>query len=165
MKKVICFIGLLLFMVILAGCKNFSTDDIMEAHLEKGPSIEVDPQSYIFVRTVDASFGARETKAEANIISVYLYEYHADDPQGDKPSRHTYAYLVVEDKYALKNGASLAVDLSKYIIIYSDKASANAANEEVLLKNAEDILNDHRTLLEFGQIPTFDLLEILQEIN
>ena len=163
MKKIFSFVVLFVFVFMLVGCGGLSKGDIMAAHLESGSSIEPDPSVYTFVRTVDASFGALETELDVNIISVYLYEYDEYDPMGEGSS-YTKAYLIVEDKYALKNGASLAVDLSKYIIIYSDADSATSANEGLLIQHAEDILNGNRALLEFGQIPTFDLLEILQEI-
>lgn len=161
MKRVLSTIFLSLFVFLLTGCSSISKDEIMAAHLESGSSIDLDPSMYTFYETLDASFGSIDTTTEVNIISIYLYEY---TPM-DITSNYTRAYIVVEDKYALKNGVSLSVDASKYIIIYSDTSSTASANESLLIENAELIFNDHRVATGL-EVPTFDLNElILSRIN
>lgn len=163
MKKTVCLIVLSVFLLVLSSCGSLSKDEIMKNHLDQGPSISVDPSMFTFSMTLDASFGSIETKLEVNIISIYVYAYSGLESM-DSETPYTQAYLIVEDKYALKNGASLAIDQSKYIIIYSTASSATTANEELLKNNAEKLLSQNRGPLGFGQIPFFDLIEILSTI-
>jgi hypothetical protein len=128
----------------------------MAAHIEKGSSIDLDPSMYTYSQTLDTSFGDIDTSSEVNVISVYLYEYNAMEMD----SRYAYAYIIVEDKYALKNGASLTVDTSKYIIIYGEENALNSANETLLIENSISIFNEHRVITGL-LVPTFDLTEII----
>jgi hypothetical protein len=156
MKKVISLISLIMLMFILVGCNALTKDDIMAAHLKNGSTIDLDPSMYIYLETLDTSFGNIDTTTEVNIISVYLYEYTAMELD----SRYSYAYLIVEDKYALKNGASLTVDTSKYIIVYGEIDAIDSSNEILLIKNSISIFNDHR-VTSGVEVPTFDLTEII----
>ncbi|BCR35904.1 hypothetical protein [Mariniplasma anaerobium] len=156
MKKVTSLIVFIVFMFLLVGCGSLTKDEIMTAHLESGSSINLDSSMYTFSKTVNASFGDIDTSLEVNIISIYLYEYISMDSN----SEYAYAYVMVEDKYALKNGASLSVDSSKYIIIYCEENQSTTANEEILTENSISIFNDHRVPSGL-EVPTFDLTEII----